>query len=93
MTRQINFKLASVLFNGKWYTKEEWEEYQKQQKAKQTTSKYPNFKATIKDKTPAVDTYTVSGTNGMTDMEIIYACDTNNFGGVVYGNICKVYID
>jgi len=97
MTRQFNFKLASVLFNGKWYTGEEWEEYQKQLKAKQATTptvnKYPNFKATIKDKTPAVDIYEISGTDGMTDKEIINACDPNNFGGMVYGNICKVYID
>lgn len=56
MARQFNFKLTSVFSNGKWYTGEEWEEYQRQQKAKQTTTpivnKYPNFKATIKDKTP-----------------------------------------
>ena len=94
MAKRINFELTSVLFNGKWYTPEQWEQYQNQKKVKPPIiSKYPKFKATLKDKTPAVDTYDISGTDGMTDTEIINACDPNNFGGVVYGNICKVYID
>ena len=95
MAKRINFELTSVFFNGKWYTPQEWTDHQK--KATQTQppiiSKYPNFKATLKDKAPTVDTYIVNGTDGMTDTEIITACDPHNFGGQVYGNICKVYID
>lgn len=37
--------------------------------------------------------YEVANTEGMTEAEIIDACDRNNFGGRVYGSRVQVYID
>ena len=54
---------------------------------------YPNFKKTLLVQTPSTHTYGIEGYKGMTHDEIINACDPNNFGGQVFGNICKVYID
>ena len=55
--------------------------------------KNANFQATLLVKTYGADTYGIQNHEGMTEEEIINACDPNNFGGQVYGNICKVYID
>ena len=55
--------------------------------------KNANFQATLLVKTPYANTYGIKNYEGMTDGEIINACDPNNFGGQVYGNICKVYTD
>lgn len=55
--------------------------------------KNANFQATLLCKTYGADTYGIENYKGMTDEEIINACDPCNFGGQVYGNICKVYID
>ena len=40
-----------------------------------------------------VQIYKVSGHEGMTKQEIINACDPNNWGGNVMGNIVEVYVD
>lgn len=37
--------------------------------------------------------YEVTNTEGMTEAEIIDACDRNNFGGRVCGSRVQVYID
>lgn len=55
--------------------------------------KNPNFKKTELVKTYGTITYGIENYEGMTEQEIINACDINNFGGTVHGNICKVYID
>lgn len=55
--------------------------------------KNPNFNATLLVKTYGADTYGIENYDGMTDAEIIRACDPCNFGGQVYGNMCKVYTD
>ena len=55
--------------------------------------KNPNFKATPIIRTYGAVTYGIENYEGMTDEEIINACDFANFGGSVCGNICKVYID
>lgn len=39
------------------------------------------------------DTYRFENAGGMTEAEIINACDCCNFGGYVYGNTCVVYTD
>lgn len=52
-----------------------------------------DFKATLLVKTCGTDTYCVENYKGMTDEEIIDACDPNNFGGRVYGDTCCVYTD
>lgn len=55
--------------------------------------KNPNFKATLLVKTPYADTYGIENYEGMTKEEIIHACDSCNFGGKVFGSMCKVYTD
>ena len=55
--------------------------------------KNPNFKCTELVKTRTTVTYGIENYDGMTEQEIINACDCANFGGCVHGNICKVYID
>ena len=55
--------------------------------------KNPNFKATPIIRTYGAVTYGIENYEGMTDEEIINACNFANFGGSVCGNICKVYID
>lgn len=55
--------------------------------------KNANFKKTLLVKTPYANTYGIENYEGMTEEEIINACDYSNFGGQVCGNICKVYID
>lgn len=55
--------------------------------------KNANFKSTLLVKTYGADTYGIENYEGMTEEEIIKACDFAAFGGAVYGNICKVYID
>jgi len=55
--------------------------------------KNANFEKTLLMKEYGAETYGIKNYDGMTEEEIINACDANNFGGRVYGNICKVYID
>lgn len=55
--------------------------------------KNTNFKKTLDRTTCGTAFYTIQNYKGMTDAEIINACDPNNFGGQVYGNTCIVYID
>lgn len=55
--------------------------------------KNPNFKKTALAQTYGSTTYGIENYEGMTKEEIIHACDPCNFGGEVYGNICKVYTD
>jgi hypothetical protein len=57
------------------------------------TMKNANFKATPIIRTYGAVTYGIENYEGMTEEEIINACDYSNFGGSVCGNICKVYID
>lgn len=57
------------------------------------TMKNPNFKATPIVRTYGTVTYGIENYEGMTEQEIINACDFANFGGRVCGNICKVYVD
>ena len=63
------------------------------QKANTTANPFPNFKATLLVQTPSTHTYGIENYDGMTEQEILNACDPCNFGGQVYGNIVKVYID
>ena len=55
--------------------------------------KNANFKKTLLVKTPYAHTYGIENYEGMTKEEILDACDPNNFGGTVRGNIVKVNID
>ena len=55
--------------------------------------KNANFEKTPLVQTYGSMTYGIKNYEGMTKEEIINACDPSNFGGEVYGNICKVYID
>lgn len=55
--------------------------------------KNANFKATEVERGRGYSIYNISGFEGMTDDDIIDACDRNNFGGMVCGNTCKVYTD
>lgn len=55
--------------------------------------KNANFKATAIIQMCGSVTYGIENFEGMTKEEIIDACDPNNFGGQVYGNICKVWVD
>ena len=55
--------------------------------------KNANFKCTELVKTYGSVTYGIENYEGMTEQEIIDACDFANFGGIVCGNICRVYID
>jgi hypothetical protein len=55
--------------------------------------KNANFKATPLMQTYGTTTYGIENYEGMTEEEIINDCDRCNFGGKVYGNICKVYKD
>lgn len=55
--------------------------------------KNANFKKKLLVRTYGTETYGIENYEGMTNEEIINACDPNNFGGRVYGNIVKVYID
>ena len=59
----------------------------------ENTMKNANFKKTELVQTYGTTTYGIENYEGMTEQEIINACDPCNFGGVVHGNICKVYID
>lgn len=52
-----------------------------------------NFTKKLENRTATTHTYTVENIDGMTKAEIIDACDPNNFGGDVWGNTVKVYID
>ena len=55
--------------------------------------KNANFEKVALVRTPYAVTYGIKNYDGMTKEEILDACDRNNFGGEVYCNICKVYID
>ena len=62
-------------------------------KREKNTMKNANFKKKLLVRTYGTETYGIENYEGMTEEEIINACDPNNFGGRVYGNIVKVYID
>jgi hypothetical protein len=55
--------------------------------------KNANFKKTALIQGYGFVTYGIENYEGMTEEEIVNACDPNNFGGHVHGNLCKVYID
>ena len=55
--------------------------------------KNPNFEKKLVYRGCGCEEYEVKNTEGMTEDEIIDACDCCNFGGRVYGNTVKVYID
>ena len=55
--------------------------------------KNPNFGKTLLIKTPYAETYGITNYEGMTKEEILDACDPNNFGGEIFGDIVKVNID
>lgn len=55
--------------------------------------KNANFKKTLLVKKPATEIYGIENYEGMTEEEIINACDIANFGGYVHGNLCTVYTD
>ena len=55
--------------------------------------KNANFKATALVQTYGTTTYGIENYEGMTEQEILNACDPCNFGGTVHGNIAKVYKD
>jgi hypothetical protein len=58
-----------------------------------TMLKNANFEKTEIERGYGYSIYTINGFDGMTDEDIIDACDRNNFGGSVCGNTCKVYTD
>lgn len=62
---------------------------------KNQTMKNPNFKKDLIRYTRTADLYYIENYDGMTDEEIIDACDPNNFGGYVdrQSGCCKVYTD
>ena len=55
--------------------------------------KNANFTCKLVRRGYGTDVYTVDNTNGMTEEEIINACDGCNFGGRVYGHTVEVYTD
>lgn len=55
--------------------------------------KNANFKKTALIQGYGSVTYGIENYEGMTEEEIIDACDPCNFGGHVYGSLCKVFID
>jgi hypothetical protein len=55
--------------------------------------KNPNFEKKLVYRGYGCEEYEVKNTEGMTEEEIINACDCNNFGGYVRGSFVKVYID
>ena len=52
-----------------------------------------NFEKIFVGRGYGVEEYRVKNCEGMTEVEIINACDRNNFGGRVCGNLVTVYID
>lgn len=51
------------------------------------------MKKTLINRTYTTNTYEVEDYEGMTNEEMIDACNPNNFGGYVVGNTVTVYID
>ena len=62
-------------------------------KTGENNMKNANFKKTALIQGHGSVTYGIENYEGMTEEEIINACDPCNFGGHVYGNLCKVFID
>ena len=52
-----------------------------------------NFEKTLVGRRCGIEEYRIKNYEGMTEEEIIDACDRNNFGGRVCGNLATVYID
>lgn len=75
------------------FKKQEWNLGNKQQTAQPKANPFPNFKATLLVRTPSRCTYGIENYEGMTEEQILNACDSCNFGGYVYGNIATVYTD
>ena len=55
--------------------------------------KNPQFEKELIQRRRGSEFYRVKGIEGMTKQEILDACDLNNFGGWVRGNIVEVFID
>lgn len=52
-----------------------------------------NFEKILVGRGYGTEEYMVKNCEGMTEEEIVDACDPCNFGGRVYGNLVTVYID
>lgn len=57
------------------------------------TMKNANFTYKLERRGYGTDVYTVENIDGMTEEEIIDACDSANFGGRVFGRTVEVYTD
>lgn len=55
--------------------------------------KNANFTYKLERRGYGTDVYTVDNIDGMTEEEIIDACDSANFGGRVFGRTVEVYTD
>lgn len=55
--------------------------------------KNENFTYQLVRRGRGTDIYIVDNIDGMTALDIINACDPNNFGGQVYGKKVEVYTD
>jgi hypothetical protein len=80
------------------FKKQEWTLCNKPQPTPKQTAQpkvnpFPNFKATLLVRTPSRCTYGIENYDGMTEEQILNACDRCNFGGYVHGNIATVYTD
>lgn len=51
------------------------------------------FEKTLVNRQYGIEEYRIKNYEGMTEKEIIEACDRNNFGGRVNGNLVTVYVD
>lgn len=100
--RIIEFETVAMYTNGKWYKGEELKALLQQREneriardiAIQANKKeFPNFTKTLIKRNYGIHTYKVSGTDGMTDFDIINQCDPNNFGGKIYGSTVDIYVD
>lgn len=57
------------------------------------TMQNANFTYQLVRRGRGTDIYIVDNIDGMTALDIINACDPNNFGGQVYGKKVEVYTD
>lgn len=80
------------------FKKQEWNLCNKPQPTPTQTAQpkanpFPNFKKTLLVQTPSRCLYGIENYKGMTEEQILNACDPCNFGGYVHGNIATVYTD
>lgn len=85
--------MTTLFGYGNIYSTGDTEPQKFKKRKEEKTMKNANFKKTELTQTYGAVTYGIENYDGMTDTEIINACDPCNFGGYVSGNICKVYID